>query len=338
MLLSYIKCQSLNEKWAEVLKNANVFFQDAYREYIKDSNKECILIYSPSYIVPFVISKKAFFKYGFFPSEPYCYSNSIKEDLVEFLDATCEYLRDIFNIQWIDQNSTASLFSVYPKASKHIPFGSHIIDLNLSEDELWKKVHSKHRNVIKKAEKDGVLIEKGSSERLIRDYYSLDVETWNRSNRSAAGLASLKKMVKAMGDNAIVYMAYLDDEPQSGAVLFYNDSMCYYMLGANKTSPHTGAGNYLQWKAILDMKNQGIKHYSFVGCRINEDENSKYHGIQRFKERFGGDLVQCFLFKMVFRNDMKFLFNIVVSFKEFLSSGRISKHVDIIDQEEHKWK
>jgi lipid II:glycine glycyltransferase (peptidoglycan interpeptide bridge formation enzyme) len=82
-------------------------------------------------------------------------------------------------------------------------------------------------------------------------------------------------------------MAYKEGEPQAGAILCYNQAMCYYMH-ASRNHSFTGQRNLLQWRAMLDMKAAGVKKYSFVGCRINEDENSKYHGIQRFKERFGG--------------------------------------------------
>ena len=132
-------------------------------------------------------------------------------------------------------------------------------------------------------------------------------------------------------------MAYLDGEPQSGAFFYFNKQMCYYMYGANKNNPHNGSGNLLQWKAILDMKAAGVKRYSFVGCRINEDENSKYHGIQRFKERFGGELIQGFMFKMDFNPFMRKLFNLVVSLRSFVSSHKYVPFKDVIDQEIHKW-
>ena len=191
--------------------------------------------------------------------------------------------------------------------------------------------------MIKKAEKDGVVVVSGVSDKLIEDYHAIDVDTWKRSNRDATGIEALKREVRSLADNAIIYIAYMDGEPQSGAFLYYNKQMCYYIYGANKNNPHIGSGNLLQWRAILDMKAKGVKKYSFVGCRINEDENSKYHGIQRFKERFGGKVIQGFLFKKDFNPIMRKLFNVAVSLRGLKSSFKYIPYKAIIDQEIHKW-
>ena len=80
------------------------------------------------------------------------------------------------------------------------------------------------------------------------------------------------------------------------------------------------------------MKSNGVKKYSFVGCRIGEDEDSKYHSIQRFKERFGGTLEQGYMFKTVMSQWKYQLFHCLYKIK--------NKTVltDAIDQELPKWK
>lgn len=316
----------------------NVFFSENYATFERMTGNQYVFLYSESFMIPVRISSRSVFKYAHFTTEPVVIGVSNNGDLKSFLNEACNYLRTTMKVQWINMNDAASLFMDYPDGSIHIPFGSHVIDLSLTEEDLWKNVHSKHRNVIKKAEKDGIKIECGVTEKLIADYHQIDVETWERSNKGAKGEDTLSQMIRALGDNAVIYMAYKDDEPQSGAIFYYNQTMCYYMFGANKNNPSTGSGNLLQWRAILDMKNMGVQKYSFVGCRINEDENSKYHGIQRFKERFGGALVQGCLFKIVFNKPLYNLFNIIVALKGFKTNKGLKFPKDIIDQEIHKWK
>ena len=317
-------------------ENYNVFYSDSVLNGYNKPGDTLIFLYTKKYIVPVTISKRGVFKYAHICIEPAVIKDG-EETLKTFLDDVCKYLRDEVKVQWINQTSAAAFFMDYPTGSKHIPFGSHVIDLSLSEEDLWKNVHSKHRNVIKKAEKDGVIIECGRSQKLVEDYHSIDIDTWNRSNKAAATENHWKKLMETMGENCVIYIAYLDGEPQSGAFFYWNKQMCYYMYGANKNNPHTGSGNLLQWRAILDMKAQGVKKYSFVGCRINEDENSKYHGIQRFKERFGGELVQGYMFKIDFNPLMRKLFNMVVSLRGFASTHKYLPFKDVIDQEIHKW-
>ena len=317
-------------------ENYNVFYSDSVFKGYNKPGEELIFLYSEKYIVPVTISKRSIFKYAHITVEPAVIKDG-KETLKTFLDDVCKYLRDEVKVQWINQTSPSSFFMDYPVGAKHIPFGSHVIDLSLSEEDLWKNVHSKHRNVIKKAEKDGVVIECGRTQKLAEDYHSIDVDTWNRSNKSAATENHWKDLMETMGENCIIYIAYLDGEPQSGAFFYCNKQMCYYMYGANKNNPHIGSGNLLQWKAILHMKERGVKKYSFVGCRINEDENSKYHGIQRFKERFGGEIIHGYMFKTEFNPLMRKLFDFAVTLQNLRVAHKWVPYKDIIDQEIHKW-
>lgn len=328
--------QVVSEQYAN--DHFNVFYSEGALIKSVKKGEELFFLYSDKYVIPVTISKKGIFRYAHLTIEPAAIKDDAEETLKSFLDDVCSYLKNQLKVQWIDQTSPASFFMDYPTGAKRIPFGSHVIDLTLDEETLWKKVHTKHRNVIKKAEKDGVEIKCGISDQLIVDYHSIDVETWRRSNKSATGQESLRNQVRALGDDAIIYMAYLNGKPQSGAFFFYNRGMCYYMHGANCDRPHTGAGNLLQWKAILDMKEIGVKKYSFVGCRINEDENSKYHGIQRFKERFGGELVQGYMFKVIFSPFHYQAYRMLGMVKRFLLTGKMTLYKDIIDQEIHKWK
>ena len=78
------------------------------------------------------------------------------------------------------------------------------------------------------------------------------------------------------------------------------------------------------------MKEYGVSMYNFVGCRINVDKDSKQAGIQSFKERFGGQLVNCFLFKTVFHPFKKTIYDFLIN--TFRKGGD-----DILEQELHKW-
>lgn len=319
--------------------HANVFYSERYAQYLIATSGNSVVLYfaSDKYVVPVQIFKKAVFKYAIFLVEPICNKKSSDETEKDFLDEVCKVLKKDYGVQWLNATPAYAFFMDYPTGAKHIPFGSHVVDLTLDEETLFSNVHSKHRNVIKKAQKDGVIIECGRTEKMILDYYQMDIETWARSNRKSSGENSIKRQIEKLKDNAIIYMAYLDGEPQSAALYYYNEQMCYYMHGVNKNGPHIGSGNLLQWQAMLDMKAQGVKKFSFVGCRINEDENSKYHGIQRFKERFGGPVVQGYMFKKVLNPFMYGLSQIMTRFLNLKRIGKFIPNTDTIDAEIHKW-
>lgn len=315
----------------EKLQHANVFFSENYREYIVKTGSKLIYVYDEKFIIPAIIYEKVRIKYAMYASEYFELEEGRSDaERKEFLEAVEKFLKEREKIAWVS-TSAAAFFEVYPTGSKRIPFGSHVIDLNLDIDELWKNVHSKHRNSIRRAEKSGVVVKAGGRE-LLDDYIKMDEETWKRSNKSSYGSQFFENIIDGLKENAIIFIAYKEGEPQAGACYFVNKEMCYYMYGASIDHPETGATNFMHWEVVKYLKEIGVKKYSFVGCRIGEDENSKYHNIQRFKERFGGLLVQGYMYKTIL-NPWKYrAFHLMYKVKNRCEL------TDAIDQEIGKWK
>lgn len=308
-----------------------VFFSNEYSKYISDEKNDVIYLFSTSYVVPVLISRRFIFIHATFLSEPAKYSE-ISETEETFIEAVFDYFKTNEKVQWMNPTPASAFFKSYPKKSHAIPFGSHVIDLSQSEAELFSNLHTKHRNGIRKAEKDNVIVKCGGIE-LLDDYCKLDEQTWKRSNRNGNEYGFYVKLILSLNDTSIIYIAYKDDVPQSGGIFFYNSLMSYYMYGASCNHPYPGSGNLLHWVAIKEMKKKGVLHYSFVGCRINEDRNSKYHEIQRFKERFGGKLIEGYMYKINFNPFYHFIYNILLLIK---TKALLPK--DAIDQEKKKWK
>ncbi len=317
--------------------SVNIFFNEDYINLKLTPTAESFLLYSDSWVIPAIVKKKSVFRYAEFLSEPYTFKSESSETQKAFLNDASEYLRKKKKVQWINQSSTTALFANYPDKADVIPFGSHIIDLTNDEDTLMAKMHSKHRNVVKKAIKDGVIIKAGGAE-LLEDYYLIDKETWERSSLNGYSKEYYKAILESLPNNTCIYISYLNDQPQTGAIIIYNKQMSYYMYGASIKGAHNGAGNLLQWEVIRDMKRRFVLKYSFVGCRINVDESSKYYGIQRFKERFGGALFEGYLFKVIYNKFNYKIYQYLISLAASLKARKIIICKDVIDQEIYKWK
>ncbi|MBP2639677.1 MAG: FemAB family protein [Firmicutes bacterium] len=316
----------------EKINHSNVFYSENYRKYLQNKSSEVAFFYSDLYIMMVQITHKYIFKYANFPTEYIRLENKINiTSENEFLNYCIDYLKNIQNVQWVNVTPASSFFLAYPKFSLRIPFGNYVINLTQSEEEIFGDFHTKHRNSVRKAEKSAVVIKYGH-EKLLNDYMIIDNDTWRRSGAKGSHISYYRNIMKTLGENAVVFIAYKDDIPQGGAIFYYNKEMSYYMFGASKNQPESGSMNLLHWEAIKYMKSNGVKRYSFVGCRINEDEDSKYHDIQRFKKRFGGDLVTGYLFKVILKENYFKLFKFLVTLK-----NRSFNNVDVIDQELHKW-
>ena len=328
-----LKYEELELEIQQKINSANVFFQKEFVNYVYNTGEELFFAFDEERIVPIRHRKKVIFNFGVLVSEPFELRENLTKDLSTYLDEVVEILRRKLGIQWCNSTAAGLYMDTPSHHCKRIPFGSHIINLNESEDELWKKVHSKHRNVIRKAEKENIQIKKGGLE-LLDDYILLEQETSDRTGRCASGKEYYNKQLLNLGKRAIIYIAYKDDCPQAGGLFYYNSARCYYMYGATSMNSFTGSANLLMWRAILDMKNSGVKEFSFVGCRINEDEDSKYHGIQRFKERFGGELRQGYMFRY---ESSPFFYKIFCRAMQ-IRTRKKTIFTDPIDEELHKWK
>ena len=109
-----------------------------------------------------------------------------------------------------------------------------------------------------------------------------------------------RQMVFGLGENVKIIIARHDGALQGCAVIPFSDYSAYYVYGGSVSRPVTGALNLLHWEAIKLFRGLGVKRYDFVGVRINPEKGTKQDGLMMFKERFGGGLMQGYLWKYPF--------------------------------------
>ena len=307
----------------------NVFYSEEYANSLNKSRFTVNIVYlvSNRYIIPVCLYKWFIFCYAQIVSDPTEYSDN--KNLKDFYDNCLIVLKKELNVQWIVPSLAAFPQPDYPTNSERIKFGTYIVDLTQSDEVIMSKIHSKHRNVIKKASQT-VVVKFGGLD-LLDDYLLLDKSTWEKSHRDSYGNVFFSNILNNLKNNVFIAIAYDNQIPQSGAVIYFDSISGYYMYGANQKNPTTGAGNLLQLEIMRKLKGQGALIYNFVGCRINEDANSKYHGIQRFKARFGGELKEGYLFKSILNTHYYSFWCLLMRL-----TGRTV--TDVINQEIHKWK
>ncbi|GHT69689.1 hypothetical protein FACS1894110_19650 [Spirochaetia bacterium] len=280
---------------------------------------------SERYVLPFIIRKRLIFQWIEFITGVLNCKNT--EDERVFLNEMVKVIKSN-HVDFLTCRNTP-LFMAYPLGALYCKFGTYRIDLEKPEQELFANLHSKHRNVIRKAEKDGINI--SNSIENFSVCISLIQETFRRQGKIYPSVDYFERL-KALGENVEFWLAADNGEVQGSAVFLWSKGhSCYYMHGGSSNHPHTGAMNYLQWQAILSMKKRGVHYFDFVGARIDPPKDSKLEGIQRFKERFGSTLEEGYLFKYVIN---KFKYNLYINLLSlmYVIKGEQYKG-DIIDQE-----
>lgn len=241
-----------------------------------------------------------------------------------FLNNAVDYFRAL-GADVIIPATTNSVFRTYPEQAVAAPYGTYIIDLSHTEETLWGKIHPKHRNVIRNAMKKGVEIQSGPE--FIDTAYSLVRDTFGRSRLGFMKRDAFKRMIAGLGENVKVLVASYQGIVQGCAILPFSNYSAYYVYGGSIQETLTGAMNYLQWEAIRAFSNLGVKRYDFVGVRIDPERGSKQDGLQLFKRRFGGELIQGYMWKCALRPLKSRLYSVGV---QLLRGG------DIVDREHHK--
>ena len=158
---------------------------------------------------------------------------------------------------------------------------TYTINLGKTEAELLESMARKHRQYIRKSERDGVRIERtmdaGSDLQSIYELYS---ETGQRAGFSIHSAAYYAQLWRQLGEHNHVYTASFEGRHVAFLWLATGGGTAYELYGGANDAGFQAKANYsLKWRAISDMKANGYRTYDFNG-RFNE-------GVARFKEGFG---------------------------------------------------
>lgn len=280
------------------------------------------------YYMPFFVSRKLIFKWIVitYPPTPLT-SNASLEDEKLFLDSICLYLKANKKVcDHITMPQTNVVLNVETTYGDNIPWGSYIVDLNKSDDELMMSFHSKHRNVIKKAVKDGVTVNLNANP---KDVYQCIKDTLIRQHVHYPEITYYNALLEKLPNNVGFFTCNYKNEVEGCALVIYDKEHAYYMYGGSCPQPHTGSVNYLQYELMKYLRDKGIKEYDLVGARLVYEAGSKYEGIQRFKSRFASNLKKGYTFRYVVKPFKFWLFNKAVSI--FCALKKI-QYKDTIDE------
>lgn len=303
----------------------------ATKEFLSSKSEDYGWFVDENFLLPFYVDKKLFFKYIVFPSETIYLNNSLStDDEKRFLN---EVIKDIKKslpyIDFVVQQPTNVVFNTFPDKAIYCEFGSYQIDLTQDEDVLFANLHSKHRNVVRKAIKDGVTITNGKEFK--DDAFKLVQDTMLRQGMNAPLKDIFDIEANKLGDNLEFYVAIQDEKVQGSAIIYWNQNGAYYVHGGSIENPYGGSLNLMHWEIIKDMKSRGVKLYDFVGARIEPKKGTKLEGIQRFKSRFGATMKTGYLWKYPIKPLKYKLFELL---KKINAKIKNRSYVgDIIDQE-----
>ncbi|MHA4988113.1 lipid II:glycine glycyltransferase FemX [Cetobacterium somerae] len=180
------------------------------------------------------------------------------------------------------------------KNNFEIEYNRDTIAINLeSENVIWDNIHSKCRNMIRKAEKNNIQIEIKSNvtEAEIEEFYNLYRETMIKNNAIEYYLFSKNFFIntfKLLGENIKLVNAVYENKIISSAIILeYGDYLHYHFSGSNLDFKKLAATNFLIYKVALYGCEKKIKYFHLGGGYLgNEDSLFKFKQSFNKNEKF----------------------------------------------------
>lgn len=176
------------------------------------------------------------------------------------------------------------------------------LDLTPTEEELLKNMHQKTRYNIRIAEKHGIKVVEDNSDKAFKQYLKLTKETTDRQKFYAHSENYHKLMWKTLGKNredknklsAHLFLAKYKSETLATWIVFVFKDKLYYPYGASTTRhKEKMASNLMMWEVIKFGKKHGLKEFDMWGALgQNPDKKDPWFGFHRFKQGYGGELVE----------------------------------------------
>jgi len=202
------------------------------------------------------------------------------------LDSLLLHARDRFNRgddEYVEIRPRKSKPGVGTGFAPQVTYLLHRLDLSKNASELFKNFHKDCvQRKIRRAEREKLRYEEGSSEQLLKDFYRLMVMTRRRQFLAPQPLAWFRGLIGSFGSELKIRVAYKDACPVASILtLAYKKTLTYKYGCSDARFNNLGGTQLLFWSAILQAKEQGFEELDMGRSdRVNP-------GLIAFKEHWG---------------------------------------------------
>lgn len=285
--------------WDDIVmsfKRYDVYYLSGYVKAFKlhgDGEPQLLFFEDNGLKAIYVYMKRQTIIEGYFDSvTPYGYGGILFEgdaSVIELQTFWKEYVEKMKEEGIVD-----NFVRYHPVLSNAIPMKniSTVIDLGktialdiTSEDIIWSNIISKNRNMIRKAEKNGIEIRHGKDLELFKDFkriYNATMEKDNAEEYYFFGDAFYESIHNDLNNNYEMFYAVLNGEIIAMSImLFGNKQMHYHLSGSMIEYRNLAPSNLLLYKAALWGCEQGYKTFH-LGGGVGSGEDNLY----KFKAAF----------------------------------------------------
>lgn len=191
-----------------------------------------------------------------------------------------------------------------------------VLDLTKPEDEILKGMSQKTRYNIKIAQKHKVVVYEGRDQKAFETYLKLYFDTTKRQGYHGHNKKYHEQVWSTLNDSGIakILIASYQNQPLTAWMLLnFKDTLYYPYGGSLVEHREVMANNLVAWEAIKMGKKLGLKKFDMWGALgPNAKSNDPWYGFHKFKQGYGGELVEYIgTFDLVLNWPIYILFSLV---------------------------
>jgi hypothetical protein len=176
-----------------------------------------------------------------------------------------------------------------------------LMDLTPSEEQIWaEQIHAKHRNVIRKAEREGLTFEADRSFAHLKEFISIYYDTMKRLKASDFYLfpeSYFHQLKETLSGCAFLGLVCYQGKIISAAIFFHQGACAHYHLSGSMAAYQALApNNLLLYRAALYLKQAGARFFHLGGGTNSCPDNT----LLKFKKRFSPNTRDFCVGKFVF--------------------------------------
>ena len=297
MICIYNICESA--KWDNIVKSFSEYDVYYLSGYVKafmihgDGEPQLLYYQTDTLRAIYVYMKRQTFLEGIYDSiTPYGYGGVLFEGNTSFENLRSFWIE--YNNLMISENIIDNFVRYHPvianankmrEVSEVVDLGNTIA-LDLSSPELiWENISSKNRNMIRKAEKNGITIHHGCDYSLFKEFIPIYNATMDKDFASDYYYFKedfYKSIFNDLeGHYEIFYAKYCDKIVAMSIILFANKQMHYHLSGSILEYRNLAPSNLLLYKAAL----WGYEH-NYKTFHLGGGVGSGEDGLYKFKLSF----------------------------------------------------
>ena len=176
-------------------------------------------------------------------------------------------------------------------------FSRHTVALDLKDDDIWMhQISSKNRNMLRKAEKEGVTIVESDDYETFRQLYDGTMTDLHAEDFYFFPKSYYDEYKQTFKGESMLCLAMLDGKAIAGSMFMFSEDYAHYHLSArDREYSRYAANNLILWYAIQKAKERGCKCFHFGGGTTGNDDDS----LLKFKKEFSKTLCEFWIGKRV---------------------------------------